>query len=147
MIRYGMADLIHKKAANQTISMDRVKVADQILPFYISSMHGANALDFDDLILVFLKLIRENFGVRYELQLRFRHLLVDECQDTNLVQYEIIKLLSHPNFLLQPTSSDSWTSQRELSQQAAVTGKEDLPHQKRSLFAVGDIGIFCVSLE
>jgi ATP-dependent DNA helicase Rep len=51
------------------------------------------AVDFDDLIGLPLKLLQHDAEVRAKWQQRFRHLLVDEYQDTNAVQYELMKLL------------------------------------------------------
>ena len=53
----------------------------------------AGALDFDDLLLYTVRLFRENASVREKWQKRFRHILIDEYQDTNAVQYHLIKLL------------------------------------------------------
>ena len=53
----------------------------------------AGALDFDDLLLMELKLLREHADVRRKWQERFEHILIDEYQDTNTVQYNIVKLL------------------------------------------------------
>ncbi len=53
----------------------------------------AQALDFDDLLLKELELLRNNVEVRKKWQKRFEHILIDEYQDTNSVQYNIVKLL------------------------------------------------------
>ena len=53
----------------------------------------ASALDFDDLLLCELELLRKHPEVRRKWQERFRHILIDEYQDTNAVQYNIVKLL------------------------------------------------------
>lgn len=53
----------------------------------------AGALDFDDLLLYELKLFKEHPEIRKKWQERFEHILIDEYQDTNTVQYQIIKLL------------------------------------------------------
>lgn len=58
---------------------------------YLSSING---VDFDDLIFDVVSLFRENPDVLQKYQERFRYLLVDEYQDTNLSQFELIKLLS-----------------------------------------------------
>ena len=54
---------------------------------------AAGALDFDDLLLETVKLLRENKDIRSKWQHAFKHILVDEYQDTNAAQYNIIKLL------------------------------------------------------
>ena len=53
-----------------------------------------NALDFDDLLLLTLRLFREHPGVLGRYRERFRYIMVDEYQDTNRVQYDFIKLLA-----------------------------------------------------
>ena len=61
---------------------------------YQKHLHENNALDFDDLLSKTLLLLRQNEEAREYLGGRFRYILVDEFQDTNAVQYEIVKLLA-----------------------------------------------------
>ena len=60
---------------------------------YIDALRAYNALDFDDLILRPVQLLREDAELRERWQNRVRHLLVDEYQDTNGAQYELVRLL------------------------------------------------------
>ncbi|PSW57178.1 DNA helicase Rep [Photobacterium leiognathi] len=60
---------------------------------YQRQMKAYNALDFDDLILMPVLLLRDNEEVRKHWQNRIRYLLVDEYQDTNTSQYLFVKLL------------------------------------------------------
>lgn len=60
---------------------------------YQKQMQAYNALDFDDLILMPVLLLRRDQEVRQRWQNRIRYLLVDEYQDTNTSQYELVKLL------------------------------------------------------
>lgn len=53
----------------------------------------ASALDFDDLLIFTVRLFQNNQDVRARWQERFEHILIDEYQDTNAVQYKLIKLL------------------------------------------------------
>lgn len=53
----------------------------------------AQALDFDDLLIEVVRLLRDSVEVRRKWQDRFRHILIDEYQDTNAAQYAIVKLL------------------------------------------------------
>ncbi len=53
----------------------------------------ADAVDFDDLLLYVARLLRERKDIREKWQNRFKHILIDEYQDTNHIQYEIVKLL------------------------------------------------------
>ncbi len=61
---------------------------------YQKHLRENNALDFDDLLNETRKLLRDNEDAREYLGGKFRYILVDEFQDTNAVQYEIIKLLA-----------------------------------------------------
>lgn len=61
---------------------------------YETSLRLANLLDFDDLLLVTLELFRDLPEILFKYQGRFDHLLVDEYQDTNGVQYQILKRLA-----------------------------------------------------
>ena len=71
----------------------------QVYPVYQAKLATSNAVDFDDLLLHVASLLRENPEVRQGLDERYRFILVDEYQDTNLAQYVIARALSidHPN--------------------------------------------------
>ena len=60
---------------------------------YEKEKRRASALDFDDLLLETARLFRENKGIREKWRERFQHILVDEYQDTNHIQYELIRML------------------------------------------------------
>jgi DNA helicase-2/ATP-dependent DNA helicase PcrA len=74
-------------------------VTSQVYPEYQQRLLIANAVDFDDLLLHAATLLRENPELRASLDQRFRFIMVDEYQDTNLAQYAIARALSvdHPN--------------------------------------------------
>lgn len=61
---------------------------------YQKSLKNANALDFDDILLLTVKLLKENEKILEKYQKKFKYIMVDEYQDTNRVQYELVKLLS-----------------------------------------------------
>lgn len=69
----------------------------KVKELYQNKLKENNALDFDDLLLLTLKLFEEHPGVLEYYQKKFDHILVDEFQDTNQVQYEIIKKLAPPD--------------------------------------------------
>ena len=69
------------------------KIAATIYPLYQLALKDSKALDFDDLILKTVNLMRHNPSVRQKWVNQFSHILIDEYQDTNLAQYELIKLL------------------------------------------------------
>ena len=66
----------------------------RIYRLYERHLNENNALDFDDLLLYARRLLRGNEEVRRYLSDRFKYVLVDEFQDTNSVQYDIVKLLT-----------------------------------------------------
>jgi len=63
---------------------------------YEKLLAQSKALDFDDLLLRSARLLRESAAVREKWQRRFRYIHVDEYQDTNRVQYELLRLLVGP---------------------------------------------------
>lgn len=63
---------------------------------YQDKLAISNSLDFDDLLLLSLKLLKNNPDKRNYYHSRFKHILVDEFQDTNKVQYDFLKLLCTP---------------------------------------------------
>jgi DNA helicase II / ATP-dependent DNA helicase PcrA len=75
------------------------QVAARVYAAYEAALLKSNAVDFDDLLLHVCRLLADNEEIRAELDERFRYILVDEYQDTNLAQYQIVKALSvdHPN--------------------------------------------------
>ncbi|MEQ9368096.1 MAG: DNA helicase PcrA [Coleofasciculus chthonoplastes F3-SA18-01] len=66
----------------------------EVYHHYQDQLAANNALDFDDLILVPVKLFQQNESVLGYWHNQFRHILVDEYQDTNRIQYELIHLLT-----------------------------------------------------
>jgi DNA helicase-2/ATP-dependent DNA helicase PcrA len=73
------------------------EVAGRIYVRYQDLLRQNNALDFDDLLMETALLLRDNAEVRGRYQERYLHLLVDEFQDTNVAQYELVKLLLGPH--------------------------------------------------
>src|SRR6478609_4217553 len=61
---------------------------------YRKELRKSNALDFDDLLLEAVRLLKSSSAVRERYQRRYEYLLIDEYQDTNRPQYELIKLLA-----------------------------------------------------
>lgn len=69
------------------------KVAD-VYEYYERELRKNNALDFDDLLLVAVKLLQSNAAVLEKYSKRFRYVMIDEYQDTNHAQYLLAYLLS-----------------------------------------------------
>lgn len=74
----------------------RRRVVQRVYRTYQRLLRAANAVDFGDLLLLLVELFRTNENVRAHYQRRFWHVLVDEFQDTNPVQYAWLKLLAPP---------------------------------------------------
>ena len=72
------------------------EVAGRIYARYQVLLRENNALDFDDLLMETALLLGNNAEVRSRYQERYLHLLVDEFQDTNIAQYDLVKLLVGP---------------------------------------------------
>jgi ATP-dependent DNA helicase Rep len=73
---------------------DFLKPAAQLYRSYTRSLKAYNAVDFDDLILLPVLLLQQHGELLEKWQNRLRYLLVDEYQDTNVTQYQLVKLLA-----------------------------------------------------
>ena len=82
------------------------KIVAEAYKRYRISLSKNNALDFDDLLLLPVFLLRQNDFVRDYWHKRFQHILVDEYQDTNRTQYELIKLITAGN--TEPQKFQNW---------------------------------------
>ena len=80
---------------------------------YENTLNNNNAIDFDDMLMLTVKLLEQNAQVREYYYNKFKHILVDEYQDTNLAQYRLVKMLYTNNL-------------------------EEIP-EERSLCVVGDV--------
>lgn len=65
----------------------------QIYDDYETALNNNNAIDFDDMLMLCVKLMEQNTEVRKKYYDRFQHILVDEFQDTNQAQYNLVKAL------------------------------------------------------
>ena len=72
----------------------RDEVVKRIYQHYQAALQNSNAVDFDDLLLLTAHLLAENPDVRERYAQRFKFILVDEFQDTNLAQYTLLKHLA-----------------------------------------------------
>jgi DNA helicase-2/ATP-dependent DNA helicase PcrA len=76
---------------------------------YTARKRAANVMDFDDLLVLWLRLLQENDEIREQYQRRFQFVLVDEYQDTNKLQADLIDLLAerHKNVMVVGDDSQS----------------------------------------
>jgi len=82
-----------KAFAAQASDFYEQKVAD-VYALYQEKLRENNAVDFDDLLFLAVRLLQENEEVREKYQSRFQYILVDEYQDTNHAQYALTKILA-----------------------------------------------------
>lgn len=81
--------------ANQgDYASDRTEKISHIYKVYEQRLQQANALDFDDLLIKTVELLRQVPEVRSYYHERFRHVMIDEFQDTNGIQYELARLIT-----------------------------------------------------
>ncbi|MDO8281957.1 MAG: UvrD-helicase domain-containing protein [Thermodesulfovibrionia bacterium] len=69
-------------------------ITARVYPEYQKTLRAMNAVDFDDLLLLVIKLFRDVPAVLEEYREKFRYIMVDEYQDTNRVQYTLLKQLA-----------------------------------------------------
>ena len=65
----------------------------KIFEYYENALNTNNAIDFDDMLMLCVKLLEQNAEVRKKYYDKFQHILVDEYQDTNQAQYQLVKAL------------------------------------------------------
>ena len=85
---------------------ERIKEIANAYYIYQDLLLKNNYLDFGDLIIYCLKLFRQRPAVLEEYRKKFKYILVDEFQDTNVVQYESVKMLADPENNLTVTADD-----------------------------------------
>ncbi|NJN29632.1 MAG: DNA helicase PcrA [Synechococcales cyanobacterium RM1_1_8] len=100
----------------QELNNYKGRVIAEVFNLYLDALNANNALDFDDLIGIPVKLFQQNERVLDYWHRRFTHILTDEYQDTNRTQYDLIRLLV-----------------------ANGQSPEGLDWSRRSVFAVGDV--------
>ncbi|NEO99197.1 MAG: DNA helicase PcrA [Symploca sp. SIO2E9] len=119
-VRYAISNAKNLGLSPQEFEQEqsnfRGRVIAEVYGYYQEQLAANNALDFDDLILVPVKLFAQNESVLGYWYRQFQHILVDEYQDTNRIQYELIRLLT--------TNGE--------------TNKSEWDWRERSVFAVGD---------
>ncbi len=93
------------EALSQAGSEEEV-IAAKVMRLYEERLQAYQAVDFDDLIGMPLKLLAEHEAVRQKWQGKLKHVLVDEYQDTNATQYELLKLLVGPSGVFTAVGDD-----------------------------------------
>ncbi len=124
-------------AKNNLLDPESAKTADEplfskIYPLYQVALKNCNALDFDDLLYLTVKLLQEHDHVRQEYQNRWLFVLIDEYQDTNFAQYTLAKLLvaKHGNLFAVGDPDQSIYSWRGARYQNILNFERDFPGAK-----------------
>lgn len=85
---------------------DDEQITARVMKLYEERLSAYQAVDFDDLIGLPLKLLAEHEHVAHKWQRQLKHVLVDEYQDTNATQYELLKLLVGPQGIFTAVGDD-----------------------------------------
>jgi len=80
-------------ASQSEYANDRYDKIARAYKLYDERLKKANALDFDDLLIKAVELLRKSAEIRQKYHNRYRHVMVDEFQDTNGIQYELARLI------------------------------------------------------
>ena len=125
-IRYMVSELknrmIDAYAYGSSATDFRSENMARIFDTYEAILARNNAVDFDDLLLMATRILQDHEAVRTQYHTRFKHMLVDEFQDTNDVQYEWIRLLAE-----------------NCKKEDRVSGENPALWKGRSLTVVGDV--------
>ncbi len=97
---------LDSEGAAQAAISDDERVAARVMQRYEERLAAYQAVDFDDLIGLPLKLLQRDEEARNKWRATFRHVLVDEYQDTNAVQYELLKALVGPQGVFTAVGDD-----------------------------------------
>ena len=102
-------ELVNAAIYSQKAGNFREKITAKIFEKYEARLKEANALDFDDLLLLLVKILKDNPAILEKYQNQFKYILVDEYQDTNHAQYTLLKMLAqtHKNICVV---GDDWQS-------------------------------------
>ncbi|MES2392781.1 MAG: UvrD-helicase domain-containing protein, partial [Acidobacteriota bacterium] len=102
-----------------------------IFKIYKEELAKANALDFDDLLLETVRLLKSSSEVRERYNRKYKYLLIDEYQDTNRPQYELMKLLgTHTNVCVVGDEDQSIYSWRGADIKNILDFEKDFPNAR-----------------
>jgi len=123
-------ELIDAAEFNEKNSSDyKMSLVGKVYELYQKRMVENNAMDFGDLIANAVKMLRENKNIRNYFQNAFRHILIDEYQDTNTAQYELAYILSekHGNIFVVGDDDQSIYGWRGANIQNILGFESDYP--------------------
>jgi len=108
------------------------EIAARVYVRYQDLLRDNNAMDFDDLLMMSVELLQGRADVRDVYQERYLHVLVDEFQDTNMAQYELVKLLvaKHRNLFVVADEDQSIYSWRGADYRNVLRFRDDFPEHR-----------------
>jgi ATP-dependent DNA helicase UvrD/PcrA len=107
-------------------------IVAQVYPRYQAELIASSAVDFDDMLLHIATLVREHPEIRSQLDQRYRYVMVDEYQDTNLAQYSIVRAMSidYPNLAVTGDPDQSIYGWRGANLNNILEFEKDFPDVK-----------------
>src|SRR5512138_1775459 len=142
LYRYTSVHGAISRAKNELIGPDeyptityRDEIVKRVYAEYQKRLIASNAVDFDDLLVYTARLLEDNPTVRDKYAQRFRHVLVDEFQDTNLAQYALVKQLAshHKNVFCVGDQDQSIYSWRGADWRNVQRFEQDFPDSQTIL--------------
>jgi len=130
---------IISQAKNELIGPDRFQahtyqeeIAARVYRRYQTLLRDNNALDFDDLLMKTVELFKQREDLLSAYQDRYLHVLVDEFQDTNMAQYELVKLLvgKHRNLFAVADEDQSIYGWRGADYRNVLRFRDDFPDHR-----------------
>lgn len=108
------------------------KIVARVYKQYQEELFENNALDFSDLILLTVKLLKEKSEILKNYQYKFKYILVDEYQDINFAQYQLVKLLSgkYNNLFVVGDPDQSIYKFRGADLSNILRFEQDFPHSR-----------------
>jgi DNA helicase II / ATP-dependent DNA helicase PcrA len=128
-------EMISAKAYERYAVSDYEQVIHKIYEKYEDKLYRNNSVDFDDLLLLPIKLFKENPDVLERYQDLYQYILIDEYQDTNQAQYILTKLISEKNRRITCVGDDSQSiySFRGANYKNILNFEKDYPDAKTIL--------------
>ncbi|MBX3102670.1 MAG: UvrD-helicase domain-containing protein [Bacteroidetes bacterium] len=121
-----------ERFARDHVGDEFTDIASKLYTQYNHRLHQANAMDFDDLLVNMVNLLDQHPDMLHKYQHRFRYIMVDEYQDTNVAQYTILKKLAavHENLVVVGDDAQSIYSFRGANIQNILNFQKDYPDTK-----------------
>jgi DNA helicase-2/ATP-dependent DNA helicase PcrA len=106
LISSAKNDLVGPAEYSETARSPAQQAAAQVYPLYERALKDAAALDFDDLIIRTVSMLKQQPEIRTKWQQQFSYIMIDEYQDTNAAQYQLVKLLTNEHHNIAVVGDD-----------------------------------------